>query len=107
MTHSLNPPDPVDSRVFAVLSPDESKIIAGLPDRSIRIWDLSPPAHIVTSVSGTLTTSGVQGPVDMGKTIVVIPKYIKDYRLCMIEKEVVVFSIFLRQFFIIDLSPYM
>ena len=107
MTHSLNPPDPVDSRVFAALSPDESKIIAGLPDRSIRIWDLSPPAHIVTSVSGTLTTSGVQGPVDMGKTIVVIPKYIKDYRLCMIEKEVVVFSIFLRQFFVIDLSPYM
>ena len=107
MTHSLNPPDPVDSRVFAALSPDESKIIAGLPDRSIRIWDLSPPAHIVTSVSGTLTTSGAQGPVDVGKTIVVIPKYIKDYRLCMIEKEVVVFSIFLRQFFVIDLSPYM
>ena len=107
MTHSLNPPDPGDSRAFAALSPDESKIIAGLPDRSIRIWDLSPPAHIVTSVSGTLTTSGAQGPVDVGKTIVVIPKYIKDYRLCMIEKEVVVFSIFLRQFFVIDLSPYM
>ena len=107
MTHSLNPPDPVDSRVFAALSPDESKIIAGLPDRSIRIWDLSPPAHIVTSVSDTSTTSGAQGPVDVGKTIVVIPKYIKDYRLCMIEKEVVVFSIFLRQFFVIDLSPYM
>ena len=107
MTHSLNPPDPGDSRAFAALSPDESKIIAGLPDRSIRIWDLSPPAHIVTSDSDNLTTSGAQGPVDVGKTIIVIPKYIKDYRLCMIEKEVVVFSIFLRQFFVIDLSPYM
>ena len=107
MTHSLNPPDLADSRAFAALSPDESKIIAGLPDRSIRIWDLSPPAHIVTSDSDNLTTSGAQGPVDVGKTIIVIPKYIKDYRLCMIEKEVVVFSIFLRQFFVIDLSPYM
>ena len=107
MTHSLNPPDLADSRAFAALSPDESKIIAGLPDRSIRIWDLSSPAHIVTSGSNTLTTSGVQGPVDVGKTIVVIPEYIKDYRLCMIEKEVVVFSIFLKQFFVIDLSPYM
>ena len=107
MTHGLNPPDLADSRAFAALSPDESKIIAGLPDRSIRIWDLSPPAHIVTSGSNTLTTSGAQGPVDVGKTIVVIPEYIEDYRLCMIEKEVVVFSIFLKQFFVIDLSPYM
>ena len=107
MWYSLNPPDLGDGRAFASLSPDESKIIAGLPDRSIRIWDFRFPAHIMTSDSNTLIPSGAHGPVNVGKTIVVIPEYIKDYRLCMIEKEVVVFSIFLRQFFVIDLSPYL
>lgn len=100
MTHSLNPPDVSDGRVFVGLSPDQSKVIAGLPDRSVRIWDLPSPEQ-----SGS-STSEEPVPVNVGRTIVVIPEHIKEYMLCMIEKEVVVFSLFLRRFFVIDLSPY-
>lgn len=96
---SLKPPIWGDSKTFVALR--KSEIIAGLPDRSIRIWHLTSPEQ-----TGPGSTSEALIPVNIGRTVVIIPEHFQDYRLCMIEKEVVVFSIFLRQFFVIDLSPY-
>lgn len=102
---SLKPPDLGDSRAYVTLSIDESKVIAGLPDRSIRIWDLDA-SEVQMSASQFNAPSDALIPVSLGRSIVVIPEYIQDYRLCLIEKELVVFSIFLRQFYMIDLSTY-